>query len=277
MVSDPSPRGAKISIRVLSNDVLAGGQLVVCAFSGSHQDAIKKGFAARELSKATNEDLWQLPYLPLDPFDIGRTYEAVIRVNSQSGKGGAAWIILNNLHLDLPRGLQIAFSKIVQEEADRLSRELKPTEIMHLFEENYHLRSTPRFELLDYDITADRSPSPAPMSNQTQSSKDRKRKFKGVIAINGQEHHLAGVGNGAISSLANALNLSLGIVLDVTDYKEHAIGEGKEVKAATYIECTANGNEQQKVWGVGIHEDVVQASLMALLSAASSIADRPGG
>jgi 2-isopropylmalate synthase len=277
MVNDPPLRGAKLFIRVLSNDVLAGGQLVVCAFSGSHQDAIKKGFAARELSKAKNEDLWEVPYLPLDPFDIGRTYESIIRVNAQSGKGGAAWIILCNLHLDLPRGLQIAFSKIVQEEADRLSRELKPTEIIHLFEENYHLQSTPRFELVDYDISADRSTSPAPMPGQTQSSKDRKRKFKGVIAINGQEHHLAGVGNGAISSLANALNLSLGIVLDVTDYKEHAIGEGKEVKAATYIECTANGNEQQKVWGVGIHEDVVQASLMALLSAASSIADLPGG
>src|SRR5882757_2757789 len=141
MVSDPSLRGAKLFICVLSNDVLVGGQLVVCAFSGSHQDAIKKGFAARELSKAKIEDLWQLPYLPLDPFDIGRTYEAIIRVNSQSGKGGAAWIILRNLHLDLPRGLQIAFSKIVQKEADRLSRELKPTEIIHLFEDSYHLRS----------------------------------------------------------------------------------------------------------------------------------------
>ena len=277
MVSDSSFRGPKLSNCVLSNNVLAGGQLVVCAFSGSHQDAIKKGFAARELSKAKIEDLWQLPYLPLDPFDIGRTYEAIIRVNSQSGKGGVAWIILRNLHLDLPRGLQIAFSKIVQKEADRLSRELKPTEIIHLFEDSYHLRSTPRFELLDYDISADRSTSPAPEPGQTQSSKNLKRMFKGVIAIDGQEHHIAGVGNGAISSLANALDLSLGIVLDVTDYKEHAIGEGKEVKAATYIECTANGNEQQKVWGVGIHEDVVQASLMALLSAASSIADRPGG
>ncbi|OXV07559.1 hypothetical protein Egran_04677 [Elaphomyces granulatus] len=247
-----------------------GGQLVVCAFSGSHQDAIKKGFAARELSEAKNEDLWQIPYLPLDPFDIGRTYEAIIRVNSQSGKGGVAWIILRNLDLDLPRGLQIAFSKIVQKEADHLSRELKPTEIIHLFEDAYHLRSNPRFELIDYDISADRSTSPAPELGQTQSSKNLKRMFQGVIAIDGQEHHITGVGNGAISSLANALK-SLGIDLDITDYKEHAIGEGKEVKAATYIECTASGNKQQKMWGVGIHEDVVQASLMALLSAASSV------
>jgi 2-isopropylmalate synthase len=225
-------------ICTLSDTALAGGQLVVCAFSGSHQDAIKKGFAARELSEAKTEDLWQLPYLPLDPFDIGRTYEAIIRVNSQSGKGGVAWIILRNLDLDLPRGLQIAFSKIVQKEADLLSRELKPTEIIHLFEDAYHLRSNPRFELIDYDISADRSTSPAPPEpGQTQSSKNLKRMFKGVIAIDGQEHHITGVGNGAISSLANALK-SLGIDLDITDYKEHAIGEGKEVKAATYIECT---------------------------------------
>lgn len=277
MVSKSPLQGSKLFICVLSDDVLAGGQLVVCAFSGSHQDAIKKGFAARESSKAKAEDCWQVPYLPLDPFDIGRTYEAIIRVNSQSGKGGAAWIILNNLHLDLPRGLQIAFSKIVQEEADRLSRELKPTEIVRLFEDNYRLGSTPRFELLDYDISADRSTSPAPVPGQKQPTKDPQRLFKGIIAIDGQEHRLAGIGNGAISSLVNALNVSLGIVLDVTDYKEHSLGQGKEGKAATYIECTVNGNEPQKVWGIGIHEDVVQASLMALLSAASSIADRPGG
>jgi 2-isopropylmalate synthase len=248
-----------------------GGQLVVCAFSGSHQDAIKKGFAARESSGAKHEDFWRLPYLPLDPKDIGRTYEAIIRVNSQSGKGGVAWIILRNLQLDLPRGLQIAFSKIVQKEADSVGRELLPTELVRLFQDAYHLRSNPRFELIDYDISADRSTSPAPPEpGQTQSSKNLRRLFKGIISIDGQEHPVVGVGNGAISSLANALK-SLGIDLDVADYKEHAIGEGKEVKAATYIECTASGNEHQKVWGVGIHEDVVQASLTALLSAASSV------
>jgi 2-isopropylmalate synthase len=244
------------------------GQLVVCAFSGSHQDAIKKGFAAREQSKAKHEDYWELPYLPIDPVDIGRTYEAVIRVNSQSGKGGAAWIILRHLNLDLPRGLQIAFSKIVQKQADTLSRELKPTEIIRLFEDTYFHSN---IELLDYDISADRSASPAPGSGQkTQSSKHLMRMFKGVISISGQEYHLTGVGNGAISSLAHALNKALGIMIDVTDYKEHAIGEGKEVKAATYIECTTGGNEE-KVWGVAIHQDVVQASLMALLNAASSL------
>jgi len=247
-----------------------GGQLVVCAFSGSHQDAIKKGFQAREKAGATSESPWQIPYLPLDPQDIGRTYEAIIRVNSQSGKGGVAWIIQRHLELDLPRGLQIAFSKIVQREADQIGRELLPSEITKLFEDAYHLKKNPRFGLLDYDITNDRSVSPAPPElRKTQNTKNLRRLFSGVIEIDGQEHKVKGVGNGAISSLANALK-TLGIDLDVADYKEHAIGEGREVKAATYIECTA-ANSSQKVWGVGIHEDVVQASLIALLSAASSV------
>jgi 2-isopropylmalate synthase len=250
-----------------------GGQLVVCAFSGSHQDAIKKGFTAREKSGATHESPWQLPYLPVDPQDIGRTYEAIIRVNSQSGKGGVAWIIHRELELDLPRGLQIAFSKIVQREADKFGRELLPGEIVRLFETAYHLKTNPRFELVDYEITADRTQSPAPPEpGRTQSSKNLRRRFKGVITIDGQEHPIQGVGNGAISSLANALK-SLGIDLDVADYKEHAIGAGKEVKAATFIECRASSNENEKVWGVGIHQDVVQASLIALLSAASSVSN----
>ncbi|KAF2120312.1 2-isopropylmalate synthase [Lophiotrema nucula] len=252
-----------------------GGQLVVCAFSGSHQDAIKKGFQARKKAGATNETYWQLPYLPLDPQDIGRTYEAIIRVNSQSGKGGVAWIIQRQLELDLPRNLQIAFSKIVQRETDMLGRELLPSEITKLFEDAYHLKRNPRFGLVDYEITTDRSQSPAPPEpGKTQSNRNLKRVFKGVIEIDGREHDIRGVGNGAISSLANALR-TLGIDLDVVDYKEHAIGGGKDVKAATYIECTAAGSSQ-KVWGVGIHHDVVQASLTALLSAASSfLSSRP--
>jgi len=224
---------------------------------------------------ATRESPWEIPYLPLDPQDIGRTYEAIIRVNSQSGKGGVAWIIQRNLELDLPRGLQIAFSRIVQREADAVGRELLPGEIVKLFEDAYHLKQNPRFELIDYDIMADRSISPAPPSaGKTPSSKNLRRRFKGIIAIDGQEHQIMGVGNGAISSLANALK-TLGIDLDVAGYTEHAIGEGRDVKAATFIECTASSSSQ-RVWGVGIHEDVVQASLIALLSAASSfLSSRP--
>lgn len=247
-----------------------GGSLVVCAFSGSHQDAIKKGFMQREQEGKSYEDYWQLPYLPLDPQDIGRTYEAIIRVNSQSGKGGAAWIILRKLQLDLPRGLQIAFSKVVQRRADQLGRELLSAEIADLFEQTYFLQEHPRFNIIDYSISFDRSSSPVPPApGATQETKNLARVFEGIVAIDGREYQLRGRGNGPISSLANALK-GVGIDLDVADYKEHAIGGGREVKAATYIECTAAGTSQ-KVWGVGIHEDVVQSSLIALLSAASNV------
>lgn len=247
-----------------------GGQLVVCAFSGSHQDAIKKGFQAREAAGAKDDDPWELPYLPLDPQDIGRNYEAVIRVNSQSGKGGAAWIILKTLELDLPRGLQIEFSKIVQKETERLNRELRQSEIVALFENAYHLKTNPRFNLVDYNITVDRSQSPAPPEpGKAVNTKNLKRRFTGIIEIDGIQHAITGVGPGAISSLANAL-ATLGIDLDVQDYKEHSVGQGRDVRAATYIQCTAAGSKDV-VWGVGIHQDVVQASLIALLSAASSV------
>jgi len=257
-----------------------GGQLVVCAFSGSHQDAIKKGFQTRKLEGNNPTDPWVMPYLPLDPQDIGRTYEAVIRVNSQSGKGGVAWIIMNSLGLDLPRGLQVAFSRIVQKEADAKGRELLPREIAGLFEEAYHLKQNPRFTLIDYNITAIRAepavdPSSVPpqdtkptLQSQVQNTSSNKRQFAGVIAIDNVQHPVIGTGTGAISSLANALH-TIGIDLDVADYKEHALASGKDVKAATYIECMVAGNPAEKVWGVGIHEDVVQASLIALLSAAS--------
>ncbi|KAK3941928.1 2-isopropylmalate synthase [Diplogelasinospora grovesii] len=246
-----------------------GGSLVVCAFSGSHQDAIKKGFQMREKEGKTYDDYWQVPYLPLDPKDIGRDYQAVIRVNSQSGKGGAAWIIQQHLHLDLPRGLQVAFAKVVQKMADEKGRELLPTEITELFKSTYFLSSNPRFNIVDYSISPDRSASPAPPApGKTQDTKNLMRVFEGVIAIDGKEYTLRGRGNGPISSLANALR-TVGVDLDVQDYKEHAVGRGREVKAATYIECTASGTEQ-KVWGVGFHEDVVQSSLIALLSAASN-------
>ncbi|KAK7974170.1 hypothetical protein PG989_016018 [Apiospora arundinis] len=253
-----------------------GGSLVVCAFSGSHQDAIKKGFQVRKQEHKSYDDKWQVPYLPLDPQDIGRTYEAIIRVNSQSGKGGAAWIILRKLELDLPRGLQIAFSKVVQKKADQLGRELLSDEISELFETTYFLKEHPRFQIIDYKISVDRSHSPAPPApGKSQDTKNLGRVFEGIVAVDGKEYQLEGRGNGPISSLANALK-GVGIDLDVADYKEHSIGRGRDVKAATYIECTASGTSQ-KVWGVGIHEDVVQSSLVALLSAASSfVLSRPG-
>jgi len=156
-----------------------------------------------------------------------------------------------------------------RKKADEVGRELLSAEIQDLFENTYFLKDNPRFTLVDYSITTDRSVSPAPPApGKTVDTKNLKRRFEGVISIDGQEHELKGTGNGPISSLANALQ-SVGILLDVADYKEHAIGGGRDVKAASYIECTAAGSNQ-KVWGVGVHEDVVQSSLIALLSAASN-------
>jgi len=254
-----------------------GGQLVVCAFSGSHQDAIKKGFQKREAAGIPDDGEWTMPYLPLDPADIGRTYEAVIRVNSQSGKGGVAWVIQRSLDLDLPRGLQIAFSKVVQAETDKVSRELKPREIVALFENEYRINKPSRITLIDYEFSTDRSASPAP--GMGTASKNSRRTFAGIVSMDGREHNIRGVGNGPISSLANALKC-IGVDLDVKDYREHSMGKGRETKAATFIECVVNGNEdgekdgkkkEQTVWGIGIHEDTAQASLIAILSAASMV------
>jgi len=253
-----------------------GGQLVVCAFSGSHQDAIKKGFALREKQGLADDDHWAMPYLPLDPADIGRTYEAIIRVNSQSGKGGVAWIIQRALELDMPRGLQIAFSKVVQKETEALGRELKPKEIQVLFENEYHLNKPSRINLVDYEFSTDRAASPAP--GMEKASANPRRAFVGIVSMDGREHSIRGVGNGPISSLANALRC-IGLELDVKDYKEHAIGQGRDVKAATFIECIVGGSSSkpQTVWGVGIHEDTAQSSLIAILSAASvAVSSRPG-
>lgn len=248
-----------------------GGSLVCAAFSGSHQDAIKKGFQNRRTQGLSSEDPWNgMPYLPLDPQDIGRNYEAIIRVNSQSGKGGAAFILHAKLQLDLPRGLQVAFSSVVQRRTEELGREMLATEITQLFETTYFLNDNPHFSLVDYSITPDRSQSPVPPAlGKTQDTKSMVRIFEGVILVGGEEVKLRGRGNGPISSMVAALK-PIGIDLDVHDYKEHAIGEGRGVKAASYIECKPTGSKQS-IWGVGVHEDVVQSSLLALLSAASSV------
>lgn len=248
-----------------------GGSLVCAAFSGSHQDAIKKGFQDRVRKNLSSEDPWNgMPYLPLDPQDIGRNYEAIIRVNSQSGKGGSAFILHSKLALDLPRGLQVAFSKVVQQRTEELGRELLAQEITQLFEMTYFLNENPRVSLVDYSITPDRSQSPLPPAlGKSQDTKDFIRIFEGIVQVDGQEHKIRGRGNGPISSMVAALK-AFDVDLDVHDYKEHAIGEGRNVKAASYIECMPAGSNQT-VWGVGIHEDVVQSSLIAVLSAATNV------
>lgn len=250
-----------------------GGSLVVCAFSGSHQDAIKKGFARREKEVQSKEDLdskrWQIPYLPLDPKDIGRTYEAVIRVNSQSGKGGAAWIILRSLELDLPRGLQVAFSKVVQDAAELKGRELKSDELVELFETEYFVQENyakHHYHLVGEDFTI------------TNTGGD-KRQFNGTISAGGKELDIVGSGNGPISSFTDAVNTNLNFNFNVQSYHEHSIGTGSNTKAVSYIEMqyTEPGSSTpQKQWGIGLHEDVSRASWQAILSIMNSIQRRTG-
>ena len=227
------------------------GELVYTSFSGSHQDAIKKGFAAREQQ---NDLTWEMPYLPIDPADLGRSYEAVIRVNSQSGKGGFAWVLEQDQGLKLPKKMQAHFSGHVQELADKVGRELFAEDIWEVFQRAYHLSTPQHFQLVDFDET--RGP-------------DGTRIFAGKIGVGGQEQSVSGRGNGLISSVVATIADSFGVTLEIKDYTEHAMGAGSDARAAAYVECTAP--DGRTVWGVGIDEDVATASVRAVLSAANSV------
>ena len=232
------------------------GELVYTSFSGSHQDAIKKGFTAREQQ---NDDVWEVPYLPIDPADLGRSYEAVIRVNSQSGKGGVAWILEQDKGLKLPKRLQADFSKHVQALADETSRELNADDIWQLFQRTYLPYGGERFQLQAYD--------------ETRAS-NGDRIFAGSIADRGKVTSVSGRGNGLISSVLAGVRDGFGIALEVVDYVEHAIGHGTDAQAAAYVECrTATG---ATVWGVGVDEDVATASVRAVLSAANRSGESQG-
>jgi 2-isopropylmalate synthase len=224
------------------------GDLVFTAFSGSHQDAIKKGFAAQG---QRNDDLWEVPYLPIDPADLGRSYEAVIRVNSQSGKGGVAWVIEQDKGLKLPKRLQADFSRHVQAMADTTSRELNAADIWGGFEATYLPRDDDRFVLRDYE----------------ESGSAGQRTFIGRVLVAGEERSISGRGNGLISSVIAALADTTGPALEVIDYNEHAIGHGADAQAAAYVEArTADG---RIVFGVGLDTDIATASVRAVLSAAN--------
>ena len=228
------------------------GELVHTAFSGSHQDAIRKGFAAHE---SRNDTLWEMPYLPLDPKDIGESYEAVIRVNSQSGKGGVAWVLEQDRGLKLPRSLQIDFSRQVQVFADETGKEITAEIIWELFSKLYHLDNNGKFELLNYQE-----------GKSTRSSEARI--FTGRIRHKGKEIALNGRGNGLISGALSALESAFGIELDVVDYHEHALRRGTLSQAVAYIECRMP--DGKKVFGVGIDDDVATASIRAVLSAVAN-------
>ncbi|WP_342657557.1 2-isopropylmalate synthase [Sphingomonas sp. NY01] len=224
------------------------GDLVFTAFSGSHQDAIKKGFTAQG---QRNDGLWEVPYLPIDPADLGRSYEAVIRVNSQSGKGGVAWVIEQDKGLKLPKRLQADFSQHVQAMADETSRELNAADIWNRFEATYLPRPGDRFELVDYE----------------ESGSAGNRLFVGRLAVEGEQRSISGRGNGLISGVIAALADSTGPALEIVDYNEHAIGHGADAQAAAYVEArTADG---RTVFGVGMDTDIATASVRAVLSAAN--------
>src|SRR5579885_1904405 len=225
------------------------GELVYTAFSGSHQDAIKKGFEALE---KRNDGLWEVPYLPIDPKDLGRTYEAVIRVNSQSGKGGVAYVLKADHGLDLPRGLQVEFSKRVQEVADRTGKELTSADIWSLFEEVY--LGGERIALVDYNLF----PEPGAPN---------RRRIAATVTFDGVERKIEGVGNGPIDAFVDALRSECGIALTVGDYREHALGAGADAQATAYVEIRYG--EDQTIWGVGIDANIMTASLKAVASAAS--------
>jgi 2-isopropylmalate synthase len=226
------------------------GELVFTAFSGSHQDAIKKGFAAQA---GSNDGMWNVPYLPIDPADLGCSYEAVIRVNSQSGKGGVAWVLEQDKGLKLPRALQLDFGRVVQNRADETGRELTAGDIWTIFEETYRLTGPQRFELIDH--------------RETGTAGSRDRTFVGRLAIGREERTVNGRGNGLLSSVLAALEADCGVVMDIVDYQEHAIGHGGNARAAAYVHCrTADGRD---IFGVGVDPNVATASVRAVLSAAN--------
>ena len=224
-----------------------GGELVFTAFSGSHQDAIKKGFAAR---KKQNSQEWAVPYLPIDPEDVGRTYEAVIRVNSQSGKGGVAWVLEQDYGLEMPRKLQMEFSNIVQEAADASEREQSPQEIWEMFEAHY-LRAVEPFEFLDHTTRPDTHASHVRIMSAT-------------IKDGGQDKTIEGRGNGPIDSFVDAMRRTYGFEVMVTDYHEHAVTAGSDATAVAYVELNAGGTT---LYGVGMDGNIVTASLKGTMSA----------
>ncbi|HVM52156.1 MAG TPA: 2-isopropylmalate synthase [Acidimicrobiales bacterium] len=223
------------------------GDLVYTAFSGSHQDAIKKGFDALYAAKGEDYDVWEVPYLPIDPKHVGRSYEAVIRVNSQSGKGGVAYIMKAEHGLDLPRRLQIELSKTVQHITEDTGTEISPAELWATFKSEY-LPEEPSVSLLAHETTTG-----------TEGSS-----ITAQLLVDGEHKTVAGRGNGPIAAFVHALQADLGFDVEVVDYSEHAITAGSDAQAVAYVE--ARGEDGIR-WGVGTDESITTASLKAVLSA----------
>ena len=235
-----------------------GGDLVYTAFSGSHQDAIKKGFEDMDKRAAAGgvgiDDLdWGVPYLPIDPHDIGRTYEAVVRVNSQSGKGGVSYLLKAEHGLDLPRRLQVEFSQVVQRRTDTQGGEMSAAQIWELFSDEYLFAEDP----------AHRWGRFAPMRTTISGLEGGGDAIEGSIIVDGVETTISGTGNGPIAAFIDALQ-PLGVDVRVMDYAEHALSAGGDARAAAYVECAIG---DRILWGVGLHESIVRASLRGIMSA----------
>ncbi|MFD8966502.1 2-isopropylmalate synthase [Streptomyces sp. NPDC059568] len=232
------------------------GDLVYTAFSGSHQDAIKKGFDAREADAAArgasvDEIEWAVPYLPIDPKDVGRSYEAVIRVNSQSGKGGIAYVLKNEHKLDLPRRMQIEFSRIIQAKTDAEGGEVTPGQIWSVFQDEYLPNPDNAWGRIQL------------RSGQSTTGTDGRDTLTVQAVVDGTETVLTGTGNGPISAFFEAL-AAVGVDARLLDYQEHTMSEGASAQAASYIECAIDG---KVLWGIGIDANTTRASLKAVISA----------
>ena len=224
------------------------GDLVFTAFSGSHQDAIKKGLT--EL-RNSNQELWEVPYLPIDPSDVGRSYEAVIRINSQSGKGGVAYLLEKDHGLSMPRRLQIEFSQVIQKIADESGKEISPSDIWDNFQETY-LNSSGRYEFIEHHINS-------------SSNKDGTQSDEITIDLkhNTDVVTIEGCGNGPIDAMIDAIKKSFNLEIKISDYHQHAISSGSDAKAVAYSELVL---ANKSVWGVGMHQNTVIAGLLSVIS-----------
>ena len=224
------------------------GDLVFTAFSGSHQDAIKKGFQA---IKKSNDPKWEVPYLPIDPADLGRNYEAVVRINSQSGKGGVAFLLEKDHGVSLPRRLQISLSQRIQKLADDTGKEISSSQIWDIFEKKY-LQPVKNYSYIKH----------------SSSSKDDLHKLELTMNMNNEETTIQGSGNGPIDSFVNGLSEKIGVEIKVADYHQTAISSGSDAKAAAYIELEKDG---KTFWGVGIHPNTTRASFDAIIVGLSKL------
>ena len=224
------------------------GDLVFTAFSGSHQDAIKKGLTEMRNS---NEEIWAVPYLPIDPQDVGRSYEAVIRINSQSGKGGVAYLLEKDHGLSMPRRLQIEFSQVIQKIADETGKEISPSDIWDTFQDTY-LADSGKYEFIDHSVSS--------TANKDGVQTDE---IHIGLNLNGKKISISGSGNGPIDAMINALKNDLDLELKISDYHQHAISSGSDAKAVAYSEIISG---RESFWGVGIHQNTVIAGLESIIS-----------